>query len=682
MSVPLWFSNLAFWSAQVAVLILAAGLLVQLLRIRQPRVLFVLWRALLAVNLLLPLLEPWHRPQNLGAPSAAPDLALVRTFQTYSPAPSRWHFPSFLVAEILGVVILAGIVVRLTILMLGLLRLRQFRRASLPLSADALEQMRALVGARAEFRLSARVVSPVTFGFVQPVILLPERFLRLQPRFQSAIACHELLHVRRHDWAHHFAEEILRAALWFHPAAAWLIARMRLAREQVVDLEVVRITEARKPYLQALLEFTSSRSRIVPIPAPPFLVERQFAERVALILKEVHMSRKRLIVSLATIACSLALAAVLAAWAFPLKGALRTPQNAPGTGIAQGISGGVTGGVTEGVAGGVARGVIGGVARKVLGGVAGGVAQGVSGGIGNEPSVDSSTLWLSTVTRDPMVLRVRGLGMLARPDGSANLIARVNFPEVQAKDIKVDQNAEVTVGKSRVKGHVSSVSPEVTSGMRSVDVALDSPLPEKAAVNASVDGVIDVAKLENVLNIGRPAHATANSQMSLFKIVANGGEAERVDVQFGRASVTQIEVVGGLGAGDTVILSDMSQWDKFERIRIQPPIASANAATEQQYAGVPEAGKNGYSFPRCVYCPAAQFPHEARDSKTQGTVELAALITPDGQALNITVIEPLPHGLTESAIAAVKQWKFTPATGPDGNRAMVRVRIEVAFHLY
>ncbi len=579
MSVPLWFSNLGFWSAQVALLVMAAGLLVQLLRIRQPRVLFVLWRALLIVNLLLPLIEPWHRLQNLGSLSAAPNLALVRTFQTYRPASSRWHFPSVLVAEILGVVILAGIAVRFAILMFGLLRLRQFRQASSPLSADAdsaavLEQMRALVGACVEFRLSARVVSPVTFGFSQPVILLPERFLRLQPRLQSAIACHELLHVRRHDWAHHFAEEILRAALWFHPAVAWLIARIRLAREQVVDLEVVRITEARKPYLQALLAFTSGRSRIAAVPAPPFLVERQFAERVALILKEVHMSRKRLIVSLATIACSLALAAVLAAWAFPLKGAQRTRQNAPGTEIAQGISGGVTGGVAEGVAGGVARGVIEGATREVLGGV----AQGVSGGIGNEPTVDSSTLWLSTVTRDPMVFRVRGLGTLVEPAGSANLIARVNFPEVQAKDIKVDQNAEVTVGKSSVKGHVSSVSPEVSFGMRSVDVALDSPLPEGAAVNASVDGVIDVGKLESVLNIGRPAHATSNSQMSLFKIVANGREAERVKVQFGRASVTQIEVLGGLNAGDTVILSDMSQWDKFERIRIQPPIASAKSS--------------------------------------------------------------------------------------------------------
>ena len=119
---------------------------------------------------------------------------------------------------------------------------------------------------------------------------------------QSAIACHELLHVRRRDWAHHLCEEIIRAVFWFHPAIAWLISRMRLSREQVVDLEVIKLTSARKPYLEALLEFTNGRALFAAIPAPPFLAERQLVERVALMLKEVHMSRTRLIASLTAIA--------------------------------------------------------------------------------------------------------------------------------------------------------------------------------------------------------------------------------------------------------------------------------------------------------------------------------------------------------------------------------------------
>src|SRR5207249_1032191 len=157
---PLWFSNLAFWSLQVAVLVLAAGILARALRIQQPRVLLASWRSLLAVSLLLPLLQPWHHPQ------AAPAIAISADFAGLPPSSE---------------------------------------------SAAILHAVRILVSAPAEFRLSSQVDSPVTFGFWAPLILLPEHFPSLEPRFQSAIACHELLHVRRRDWAHHLGEEAFRA---------------------------------------------------------------------------------------------------------------------------------------------------------------------------------------------------------------------------------------------------------------------------------------------------------------------------------------------------------------------------------------------------------------------------------------------------------------------------------------
>src|SRR5205807_7847055 len=250
-------------------------------------------------------------------------------------------FPSLqTIAPILGIVILVGIALRCAILALGLLKLHRLRQASRPIasaaeSAAVLQAMATLVAAPAEFRLSAQVDSPVTFGFVAPVVLLPERFASLDPRFQSAIACHELLHVHRLDWVHHLGEEILRAVFWFHPAIGWLISRTRLAREQIVDLEVVRLTEARKPYLEALLEFTNSRRALAAIPAPPFLAERQLVERVTLMLKEVRMSRRRLIVSLSLVSCCLALVMALAARAFPLKAAPRPAQLGPQDGSSQ-----------------------------------------------------------------------------------------------------------------------------------------------------------------------------------------------------------------------------------------------------------------------------------------------------------------------------------------------------------
>jgi beta-lactamase regulating signal transducer with metallopeptidase domain len=348
MNMPMWFSNLAFWSAQVALLVAAAGFLPRVFQIRQPRVLLAYWRSLLAISLVLPFAQPWHRTQNIGTINVAPEF--VRDIPLSGPAVPHWHFPGGqLIAEIAAIAILVGIAARFAILALGLLRLRRMRQASLPISAVSesygiLEEMRARVDASAEFRISADVDSPVTFGFAAPVILLPERFPSLDARFQSAIACHELLHVRRRDWAHHLAEEILRAVLWFHPAFAWLIGRVRLVREQVVDLEVVKLTNAPKVYVETLLEFSISRDRVRAIPAPPFLRERQLTERVALMLKEVRMSRTRLIASLTVIAACIALAASAAFWAFPLKASPRAAQNPSQSAVAPRVSDDVTSG--------------------------------------------------------------------------------------------------------------------------------------------------------------------------------------------------------------------------------------------------------------------------------------------------------------------------------------------------
>jgi beta-lactamase regulating signal transducer with metallopeptidase domain len=567
MSLPLWFSNLMFWSAQVALLALAAGYLPRLLEIRQPGVLLVYWRVLLALCLVLPVIQPWHQIPSLGMMVISPNLTGVQVIPASGPAVTHWHFPSVqITAQIFGVVILAGIAVRFAILAMGLLRLQQLRQASSPISrfaesAAVLEEMRARVNTSAEFRLSPDVDSPVTFGFTAPVVLLPERFPSMNARFQAAIACHELLHVRRHDWTHHLGEQVVLGALWFHPAIAWLIARVRLAREQVVDLEVVRLTEERKPYLEALLEFATGRSRTAPIPAPPFLVERQLAERVALMLKEVPMSRTRLIASLTAAACGLALAATLAVLTFPLKAAPHAGPNRPPSGVAGGVSGGTTAGVSAEVQGGVSGGVRGGIGSGVAGGVGGSAARDI-------PTVDDTTIWTDTVKRGPMVRQVRGLGALVRAEDSGNLIARITLPVVMTQDVRTNQNAIVDTKKGLVKGHVSRLGSSTSNETRSVDVALDTALPQGASADLQIDATIDIEKLDNILYVGRPVHATANSTASLFKLVNGGSEAVRVNVKLGRTSVNTIEVLDGLKEGDKVILSDMSTYDNADRIRI------------------------------------------------------------------------------------------------------------------
>lgn len=561
MDMPLWFSNLVFWSAQVALLVLAAGLLPRGLKLHQPRIFLAYWRSLLAVSLLLPLMQPWHRRTSIAATVVSNDFA-VPFPPPSSSAPSYWHLPSLeTLAPFLGIVILIGITLRFAILAIGLLKLRRLRQTSRPIAAAAesaavLQAMRSLLAAPAEFRLSSQVDSPVTFGFVRPLVLLPERFTSLELRFQSAIACHELLHVRRRDWAHHLGEEVLRAAFWFHPAIAWLISRVRLAREQVVDLEVVRLTNGRKSYLEALLEFTNARASLAAIPAPPFLAERQLVERVSLMLKEVRMSQRRLIVSLALISSCLALVIALAAWTFPLK--------AQGLG---GVRGGVSGGVAQGISGGVAGGVSNGVAVGVSGAVSGGISTRASA---EEPSVDYSTVWTDTVKRGAMPLQVRGQGTLVHGEGSANLIARVAIPASISADVKPGETAEVGSNNPPVnwgsKGRVTSVGP-VSNDTRTVDIALDAASQGPAA-GFKVMASIDVGKLDNVLFVGRPVNATANGETRLFKIVNNGEEAVRTTVKLGRASVNTIEILDGLQDGDKVILSDMSSVANAERIHM------------------------------------------------------------------------------------------------------------------
>ena len=569
MNTPLWFSNLIFWSAQVALLVLAAGFLPRLFQIRQPRVLLFYWRVLLAIGLLLPVIQPWHRRPIVGVLSVAPDISLIPVSPASSPAVSHWHVPSLqILSQIVAVIILAGIAARFAILAMGLVRLRQLRQASSPISlfpesVAVLEEMRARVNTGAEFRLSPDVDSPVTFGLAAPVVLLPERFPSMRAPFQATIACHELLHVRRRDWAHHLAEEILRGALWFHPAIAWLIARVRLAREQVVDLEVIRLTQERKPYLEALLEFATGHSRTTPIPAPPFLVERQLPERVALMLKEVRMSRTRLIASLTATACCIALAIILAVWVFPLKAAPKAEQNPPQGGVAGSVANGVAGGITKGVAQGVLGGVIDGVSHGVSGGVSGSPSRDI-------PTVDNTTIWTDTVKRGPMLRQVRGLGTLVHAEDSAGLVARVALPTVMTADVRPNQTATIDTRKGLVKGHVTGINASSSDGRtRTVYVSLDGPLPEGAGADLPIDATIDIEKLDNILYIGRPVHAAANSTVSLFKLVKDGSEAERVSVKLGRSSVNSIEVLDGLKEGDKIILSDMSNYDSADRIRIK-----------------------------------------------------------------------------------------------------------------
>jgi HlyD family secretion protein len=159
--------------------------------------------------------------------------------------------------------------------------------------------------------------------------------------------------------------------------------------------------------------------------------------------------------------------------------------------------------------------------------------------------------------------------MLAKVVQPNHLMAELKVAETQARDVQFGEPASIDTHNGVISGTVMRVDPAVQNGTVTVDVKLTSELPKGARPDLSVDGTIDLERLENVLYVGRPAFGQENSTISLFKLDADGKEAARVPVKVGRESVNSIQVFEGLREGDTVILSDMSRWDKTDRIRLE-----------------------------------------------------------------------------------------------------------------
>ena len=158
---------------------------------------------------------------------------------------------------------------------------------------------------------------------------------------------------------------------------------------------------------------------------------------------------------------------------------------------------------------------------------------------------------------------------LARVARGDVLIARLRVPEVQAKDVALGMPAQVNTYNGMIDGDVTRIDPAVVDGSVQVDVTPTGALPDGARPDLSVDGRIRITKLDQVLSLGRPAQVEANSEVSLFRLDASGDTATRVKVRVGATSVDRVQLLHGLQPGDRVILSDTSQWDKYDRIRVK-----------------------------------------------------------------------------------------------------------------
>jgi hypothetical protein len=337
-----YLHNLLPWTEQVIVVALVGALLPVVFQVRHPRTQLAYCHAVLVACLLLPFLQPWRHPvvvipesslapdhPAIAATSAADQIPLPSTVlpDAHPPAipstPPAEPFWRKLPAERLWLGILAaGILARLSWLLAGLWHIRRYRIAATPLYPipETVRAASALTHADALFCMSSDVPGPVMLGLFRPVVLLPNSFLGLNEEAQCGIAAHELLHVQRHDWLVTLLEEMAGALLWFNPAVWWLLAQTRLAREQLVDAEAVRLTSTRESYIHALLAIARSRPVLDLAPAPLFLRRRHLTQRMHALLKEVPVSGWRLLTSYASIVVLIAIAAWSSTLSFPLIG--------------------------------------------------------------------------------------------------------------------------------------------------------------------------------------------------------------------------------------------------------------------------------------------------------------------------------------------------------------------------
>ncbi len=313
-------NNLLSWSLQAGVLVAIAGVGAGIFRLRVPKAKLLYWQLTLAACLALPFVRAWKQETIVITNTFADQLPPLTTKLAATPASIPFET---LVVYLIGLVSIA----RLGWLAAGLIRMRGYRRRSTPLPPQP------QWGIEAELRVSKDVTGPVTFGFVDPVILLPVDFPQMDEAHQEAILCHEFLHVRRRDWLFTVAEELIRTALWFHPAIWWALGEIQLAREEAVDQEAIGITRSREKYVDALLAVAGAAPRPDLAAASAFLRRRHLKQRVISILQEVRMSRTKTVSSFAASVAVLVASCWLVTGAIPLLGAPQVVSDSPGVAV-------------------------------------------------------------------------------------------------------------------------------------------------------------------------------------------------------------------------------------------------------------------------------------------------------------------------------------------------------------
>ena len=306
--------GLLSYALQSGLLLVVGLLLPRVLRLRHPQTLLIYWRVLLIIVLFLPLAATIWQPEAPLPRLAVGSLTMETVVATTLPhgmSGITWRAVRFAVAAVALLALLR--------LVIGLVYLNRCRRAAVALAPipSPVRHIQQRLGLRIPFFVSDRLSVPLTFGWLRPAIIVPRSFHELTEDQQEGVACHELIHVRRRDWPMIVFEEIVRAALWFHPAVWVLLSKIALSREQLVDARAVRLTGKRRPYLDALWHIVCTYQRHANALAVPLIGKRHLVERVAWLKKEATMSKARIAISVIILAAAVAATGVVGASVFP-----------------------------------------------------------------------------------------------------------------------------------------------------------------------------------------------------------------------------------------------------------------------------------------------------------------------------------------------------------------------------